>query len=549
MKLQKKHKILKHITVIYKVIAIIVFCLNHSFAQVSSSLDSTQIKIGSQFHLSIKVDAQKNDVVKFPEGKYFGQLEVLSSLPIDTVKNNNKLQLIKKYGLTQFDSGVYVIPKLKVDINNKEFRTDSLSIIVNDVKVDTTKQQMYDIKPIISVEKPMGNWWKWLLWLLSVLILASLFYWILKRVKFSVKEAKKNFASPIEKALAHLNELNKKQFIEKGEVKTYYSEMTDIARAYIEEMVEIPAMESTSNELFNALKKEISKRKLSITNNELQNFKKVLQTADLVKFAKSKPLPSEIEQDKQTIDKFVVIIDKALPRTEEEKQNLFKEELENQNRKQQNKKRLALTIGLTLALIVFSALTFMFTIGLDYLKENYIGYSTKSLLKKEWVTSAYGNPAIKVSTPIALTRFYDETIQNNLPPNVKSYSKFLYGSFIDDFSIVLSTTKFKDTTQVDLQIVLETNLQFLEAQGAKNMIVKTEEFKNQKGLSGLKSYGTCMIFHSIKQKDIKASYQMLVFAQAGGAQEVLMIHKENDTYAEEIIKKVQESIELAKAIP
>lgn len=538
-----------HITVIFKIIAIMFICFNYSFAQVSSSLDSTQIKIGSQFHLSIKVDAQKNDVVKFPEGKYFGQLEILSSLPIDTVKNNNKLQLIKKYGLTQFDSGVYVIPKLKVVINNKEFRTDSLSIIVNDVKVDTTKQQMYDIKPIISVEKPMGNWWKWLLWLASVLMLAGLFYLILKKVKFSVKEMKQSFASPIEKALSHLQELNKKQLVEKGEIKIYYSEMTDIARTYIEEMVEIPAMESTSNELFNALKKEISKRKLSITNNELQNFKKVLQTADLVKFAKSKPLPSEIEQDKEIIDKFVVIVDKALPRTEEEKQNLFIEELESQKRKQQNKKRLALTVILTLALIVFSALTFMFTIGLDYLKENYIGYSTKSLLKKEWVTSAYGNPAIKVSTPIALTRFYDETIQNNLPPNVKSYSKFLYGSFIDDFSIVLSTTKFKDTTQVDLQIALETNLQFLEAQGAKNMIVKTEEFKNQKGLSGIKAYGTCMIFHPIKQKDIKASYQMLVFAQAGGAQELLMIHKENDTNAEEIIKKVEQSIELAKAIP
>ena len=37
------------------------------------------------------------------------------------------INLIKKYGLTQFDSGRYTIPKQKVLIGDKEFYTDSLS--------------------------------------------------------------------------------------------------------------------------------------------------------------------------------------------------------------------------------------------------------------------------------------------------------------------------------------------------------------------------------------------------------------------------------------
>ena len=118
--------------------------------KITTSIDSSQIKIGSQFNLTLKASVNAKDKVVFPEGKFFGALEILESYPIDTIKNNSQYELIKKYGLTQFDSGKYLIPRLLVKINNKEFRTDSLSIVVNNVKVDTTKQQMYDIKDIIA---------------------------------------------------------------------------------------------------------------------------------------------------------------------------------------------------------------------------------------------------------------------------------------------------------------------------------------------------------------------------------------------------------------
>jgi hypothetical protein len=86
-----------------------------SFSQsITSSVDSTAIKIGSQFHLTIKANVTKKDKVVFPDGPFFGQLEVLESYPIDTIAKDDKLELIKKYGLTQFDSGRYVIPKLVV---------------------------------------------------------------------------------------------------------------------------------------------------------------------------------------------------------------------------------------------------------------------------------------------------------------------------------------------------------------------------------------------------------------------------------------------------
>ncbi|MFN7044559.1 MAG: hypothetical protein ACK4M1_05130 [Flavobacterium sp.] len=516
--------------------------------QISSSIDSTQIKIGSQFNLTIKAKVNEKDKVVFPDGKFFGALEILESYPIDTVKNDNQYELIKKYGLTQFDSGRYVIPKLLVKINQKEFRTDSLSILVNDVKVDTTKQQMYDIKDIIATEeKPMSEWWKLLI--LLVLIIASGFasYFIIKRLQKDKEQKEEFFASPIEKAIAYLQNLDKKQLVQRGDVKEYYSEMTDITRTYIEESIHIPAMESTSSELIESLKKAIKDKKMFVNREDLEKFKKVLENSDLVKFAKSQPLPFEIETDKKIIDKFLLVIDKALPRTEDQAAILFAEEVRKKEMQKQKAKRLALSAGISAFLLVASIAIFAYTVGFDFVKDSYFGYSTKELLEKEWITSEYGEPAIIIASPKVLKRTIDEKIQNNLPENVKSTSRFMYGNITDDFSIVLITTAYKDTTRIDLDLALEADLKELENFGAKNIIVKTGEFENVKGLSGKKAYGTFTALDPDSEEDIKMQYDIMVLSQPGGAQEFFFMYREEDEHAKQIIEKIQNSIELRKA--
>ena len=74
------------------------------FAQkVTTSIDSTKKKIGAEFKLTLKASVNKNEKVVFPTAKNFGALEIIESYKIDTVKSNDKYELIKKYGLTQFD--------------------------------------------------------------------------------------------------------------------------------------------------------------------------------------------------------------------------------------------------------------------------------------------------------------------------------------------------------------------------------------------------------------------------------------------------------------
>jgi hypothetical protein len=87
--------------------------------KVTTAVNTTKNKIGAEFKLTLKTDVDTLSKVKFPESKSFGVLEVIQSYKIDTVRKGARYELIKKYGLTQFDSGKYIIPKLPVIINGK----------------------------------------------------------------------------------------------------------------------------------------------------------------------------------------------------------------------------------------------------------------------------------------------------------------------------------------------------------------------------------------------------------------------------------------------
>jgi hypothetical protein len=98
-----------------------------------------------------------------------------------------------------------------------------------------------------------------------------------------------------------LNTLEQKGLWQKGEVKAYYSELTDIAELYWRGN-RYPAMESTTSELITGLR-AASVRKKTVSQDTIANLERVLKQADLVKFAKSKPLDFEITEDRNKIQR------------------------------------------------------------------------------------------------------------------------------------------------------------------------------------------------------------------------------------------------------
>lgn len=532
---------------------IALFLLSSSlFAQkVTTSVNVTKNKIGAEFKLTLKTDVDTLSKVKFPEAKNFGALEVIQSYKMDTVKNGARYELIKNYGLTQFDSGKYTIPRIPVLINGKPVFSDSIKVEVNDVKVDTLKQKMYDIKDIAKVESPMGTWWIYLLILIAIAIAGYFIYKYIKKRQSEPKVEEIIFKSPIEKATTLLQQLEGKELWQKGEIKHYYSELTDIARNYIEEEIHIPAMESTTSELIEALRKAAKQQKLKLSNETVQNLEKVLMQADLVKFAKVKPLDFEIEEDKKRISNSIVTIHKSIPEVvvvddeltqwnEQQKELARLEKL-----KKQKRARIISAIGIFVAMLFIFVLGLIYFKGFDYVKDNIIGHPTKDLVEGKWIYSEYGNPGVKIETPKVLKRIdASKSLPKNAAALIKEMQTFIYGSLIDDFYIVVNTTKFKQETQLDLEKVAETSLKLFEQQGATNIIVKTEDFDTQKGISGKKAYGTMTILDKVRNKSTKMYYEVLIFGQSGGVQQITVMYKEDDKYGKQISDRMLNSVEL-----
>lgn len=522
------------------------------FAQkVTTSVDSTRKKIGAEFKLTLKTNVDTLSKVKFPESKYFGALEVIQSYKIDTVKKDNRYELIKKYGLTQFDSGKYVIPKIPILINGKPAFSDSIKVEVNDVKVDTLKQKMYDIKDIEIVEKPLGTWWIYLLAFLALVALGYFWYRYYQKRPKKEEEEVVVFKTPIEKATTLLQQLERKELWQKGEIKNYYSELTDIARNYIEEEIHIPAMESTTSELIAGLRNAAKQKKLKLSNETVSNLEKVLKQADLVKFAKVKPLDFEIEEDKKRIASTIVTIHKSIPEVLEET-----DELEQWNEQQKELARLAKlkkekrerTIKVVVLSVGFLIVCFgilVYIKGFDFVKDTLFGNETKELVEGEWIYSEYGNPGIKIETPKVLTRMdASKTLPKNTMAMIKDMQLFSYGSMVDNFYITVSTLFYKKETKVDLDKAAEGFLKIMETQGATNIIVKTEDFDTQKGILGKKAYGTLTILDKENGKSTKMYYELLLFGQNNGLQQIFIVHEEGDKYGNQIGERMLNSVEL-----
>lgn len=529
---------------VIKKYSFLLFMLCHVMVYAQSletKIDTTKNRVGAQFTLTLTVKGKPSTQVAFSNEKFYGGLEVIESYPVDTIKEESKYQWIKKYGLTQFDTGKYVIPRIPVVINKKTVLSDSIKVQVFEVKVDTLKQKLFDIKPIIEVDEPFGEWWKYVLGILVFGGLGYIGYYFFKKRKKTVKE-EVIFSSPIEKASALMQLLDKKEMLEKGLIKEYYSELTDIAREYIEEAIEIPAKESTTSELIASLRIASAKKKMKLSKETLEDLEKVLKQADLVKFAKSKPQDFEIAEDKKKIEGTILSLHKAIPVVVDDTSMKWKKEEQEFLKKQKRKKTLISLAGIT-GLVLVLMLTFVTIVkGVDYVKNGFSGYSSSELLNAEWITSEYGNPSVLIKTPKVLKRIDAKTI---LPKNslalVKEMQMFSFGSIADYFNIMVSTTEFKQQNEVDLNLALESTIRMIEKQGVQNMMVKQEAFSTEQGVKGIKGFGT-MTFESQQ-----LYYEVILFSQSGGLQQVMIVHKDGDVNAQKIADRMLNSVELKLA--
>lgn len=540
----------KNIYSIKAICLLVLLCFSaNTLAQVKTSIDTTSIKIGEELKIQFEVEADSLDLVVFPDQQTFSPLEVIESYPTDTSYAANKIKYRKQYGLTQFDSGSYTIPRQKIIFNNKFYLSDSINVEVRDVAIDTTKQKLFDIKTAIDIEKPPFNFIKLLYWLVPILILLVI-------IGFIVFQRKKKRAQaevvlpPYEEAIVALKKLDTSEHLIKNESKEYYSLLTEIVKRYLDREVDDAAQESTTDELIDRLQMHKDAGHFDFDSEDIKRLDGILKRADLVKFAKMQQNSGQAAADRSSVEEIINHTHEAIPEPTEEE--LLQDEL---YREEQLKKKKRRKIVGAIAVFVFLGIIALGTSvalnGFQSTKDSIVSFfggseTMKEKLEGRWFKSDYGSPSIIIETPDVLVRT-EIPITNETGELIDHISYFESGKMGDDFYVAVTVTSYKEEAmkgqEHDLEASLEGALRGIEAQGAMNMIVKKEEFTSEKGLKGLKAYGDFNYkLPNGNIKESKVGYQVILFAQGTALQMVTLVYNQDKEFANQIKDRIINSI-------
>ena len=285
---------------------------------VSASIDSTTLMLGDQTAMHLQVMQEVNEGVEWP---VFGEtlqegIEIVDKTMVDTITlPDGRVQLSQDLTLTSFKDSLFAIDEIAFARGRDTFWTEALALnVVQPFEVDSSLA-ITDIK---DIEKAPIWWWGIIRWILLGLLIAGLavggYYlwrWYQKNRKPEEEEINPELLRPADEvALEKLDEIKAQKIWKDGKIKQYQTELTDVVREYIGRRFDVQSTEKTSDETLRELKPILVSRQssdVSIQNGpELyEKLRKMLQLADLVKFAKWHTTPDENEQALTTAYEFV----------------------------------------------------------------------------------------------------------------------------------------------------------------------------------------------------------------------------------------------------
>jgi hypothetical protein len=221
---------------------------------------------------------------------------------------DKRLKITRRYLITSFDSGFYQVPPVFAEIKDaagiKRFYSDYSPLRVMRVKIapaDTTAKIFDIIKPY-KAPVTLSELLPWII----ISVIAAMLVWgaIIVIRKF---RKKRRVDEPVINpdpahiiAFRELEKLKEEQLWQKGELKYYYTRLTEILRHYLENRYGVCSLEMTTSETLEALIKTGFKK-----DESFATLKAILNGSDLVKFAKYKPEPAENDEHFDNSWKFV----------------------------------------------------------------------------------------------------------------------------------------------------------------------------------------------------------------------------------------------------
>ena len=272
-----------------------------NYPKISGSISPDSVSIGDRFTYTIEIEKDIAQGIFFPMfGGEDTAYELIEEPSIDTLsREGRKLKLRKSYRLAAFQEGRHMIVPQVIYADKNIIDTlsgeDTLEFLVTTFVIDSTSHSIFDIKPQMDMPFKFGEVSGYVKWMfLALLIVALLLYVAYRVLRHYGKSLHDIFHTtpplpPHEVARMALERLYVQRLWQAEKHKLYYSTLTDILRTYIDGRFGVGAMEMTSDEIIEAM------RKIDLPQKNAMDLTEILRSADLVKFAKAMPEAEENE--------------------------------------------------------------------------------------------------------------------------------------------------------------------------------------------------------------------------------------------------------------
>ena len=332
---------------------------------VEAKIDSIQMFIGQQVHVTVTATAPANATVVFPTFKPREQIvqgvEVLANSEEQKETVDNGQRLSRVYTLTSFDGNLYYLPPFRVKVDGKEYQSKSLALKVMEVEVDTTKMNQFFGPKEVQDNPFLWSDWALVFWMSILLLMllgaASYLYVRLRDNKPLIKSFKLvKRLLPHQKAMKEIEQIKADKMVSSENQKEYYTKLTDTLRRYIEERYKFSAMEMTSAEIIERLTQDGDQK-------SLDELRQLFTTADLVKFAKYSTLINENDMNLVNAIEFINQTKQETPVVEEEKPQLSEGDQRTLKARRILKWSIGIILTISLLLLGFVVYRLMVLIG------------------------------------------------------------------------------------------------------------------------------------------------------------------------------------------
>ena len=287
-------------------------------AKVSAKVDSTTMTLGQRttLHIEILKNGHEGSLIDLPARMPISKDSILSingievrNISVDSADlGNGRIRLNYDVLLQPFNVGPAAIPPLKYVIGTDTFTSEMVAM---KIEPPVMPAEMVDSLRINAFRPPLSVGSKWYDWipeswpywvggfLLLCLIGAAIAFYMIYRKTGKIPFVPKKRIPPYVLAKRRLEELRKKRLAENGNLKAYYTDLTDILRQYLGGRFKIYALEMTSSQIIDAVEKNDETRPYA------DSFKSLFKVADFVKFAKQLATTDDNIRSFKTVADFV----------------------------------------------------------------------------------------------------------------------------------------------------------------------------------------------------------------------------------------------------